>query len=68
VSAEIIDISILLAVKNMSDWRLQNFLWYFTHCKNGQWTGNMRDKLEDACIKEASRRGVNCEGNLKIGE
>jgi len=68
LSAEVIDIRTILAVKSMSDWRIQNFIWYFDHYKNSDWQGDMRNKLEVECRKEAEKRGLLCDGGLKIGE
>jgi hypothetical protein len=68
VSAEVIDIRTILAVRDMSDWRIQNFLWYFDNYKHSHWKSEVRDMLEGACRKEAERRGIFSDGKLKIGE
>ena len=68
MSANIVDIRAILAVRDMSDWRIQNFLWYFENYKDSKWCGVLRDQLELACQKEAEKRGIICDGKLKIGE
>lgn len=52
----------------MSDFRLANFVWYFTHYEKtfGQKTRN--NHLRTYCMAEASRRGIDTRDLDKYAE